>query len=331
MEEKHQNINMERLVRILSREASPQEQDEHRLWLEASEENRRSFNQLQQLWLSMDKTSPENVLNIEEEWAKFRKEAGIINGNENKNFFLIPVFRIAAIVLLLIGLSFAGWWYFSPKTVRTGLAEVTDVTLPDGSVVSLNASSSLRYERNFNKEARKVRLTGEAFFKVTRNPHSPFIIEVNETEVKVLGTSFNIRTYKESGKVEVTVADGTVSFYRRKEEDNKIILKTGEKAAFDRNKTEFRRQINEDRNFISWKTRMMVFDNDSLTSVVKTIENVYHRQIYLDNPEIGAYRITTSFNNKDLETVLKVLGTTLGITSEEKDGKIILKSKLHSH
>ncbi len=327
MEERLQNIEMERLVRILSGEASAFELEQHREWLLASEENRKTFSELQSVWQSMDSTSALSVIDIEAEWFKLKSEAGINSASAFRKIRMNPGFRIAASVLIIVGLSIAGWLYLSSKTISTGIAETREFILPDGSQITLNASSSLHYDRNFGKETRKVRLTGEAYFSITKNPNSPFIISVNENEVKVLGTAFNVRSYKETGRVEVTVQEGIVSFYRKKEEEHKLILKQGDKAGYDRAIQSFSKEVNTDRNFIAWKTRQIIFESDSLLSVVKTLENVYHKQIIIENTALDSCTITTSFNNKDLPTILKILESTLGIKSEEKDGRIILTGK----
>ena len=327
MEAEYQNINMERLVRILSGEANASEIVQHKLWLEGSEANRKSFMELEKVWRSMDKTSASNSIDIESEWSKLKTEAGIRSGKGFRSFILQPVFRIAAGVLILVSLSIAGWLFLSSKTISTGMAETREFILPDGSQITLNASSSLQYDRSFGKVNRTVRLKGEAYFSITKNPKSPFIISVNENEVKVLGTAFNVRSDKETGRVEVTVQEGTVSFYHKKEEAGKIILIPGDKASYERKSQRFSKETNTDRNFISWKTRHIIFESDSLSAVVKTLENVYHKKILIENPAIGACTLTTSFNNKDFPTVLKILENTLGITSEEKDGKIILKGR----
>jgi ferric-dicitrate binding protein FerR (iron transport regulator) len=327
MEARHQNINMERLVRILSGEASSLELEQHREWLLTSEENRNTFSELQSVWQSMDKTSALNDIDIEAEWFKLKSEAGINSDTAFRKIILKPIFRIAASVLIVVGLSIAGWLDLSPNSISTGIAETREIILPDGSQVSLNASSGLQYNRNFGKDGRRVKLTGEAYFRITKNPNSPFIISVNENEIKVLGTEFNVRSYKDNGMVEVTVEEGIVSFYRKKEEDHKLILKKGDKAGYNRALQSFSKEVNMDRNFISWKTRLIIFDSDSLLNVVKTLENVYHRQIEIENPAMKSCTITTSFNNKDFPTVLKILENTLGITSEEKHGRIILKGR----
>ena len=119
MEAEYQNINMERLVRILSGEANASEIVQHKLWLEGSEANRKSFMELEKVWRSMDKTSASNSIDIESEWSKLKTEAGIRSGKGFRSFILQPVFRIAAGVLILVSLSIAGWLYLSSKTIST--------------------------------------------------------------------------------------------------------------------------------------------------------------------------------------------------------------------
>jgi ferric-dicitrate binding protein FerR (iron transport regulator) len=141
---------------------------------------------------------------------------------------------------------------------------------------------------------------------------------LNKAEVKVLGTSFNVKAYKGMDKIEITVAEGKVSVYEKNQPQKKVIAIAGEKAEYIKLQKAIKKTENKDRNFNSWKTRTIVFENDSLHAIVNTLSNVYHTSIVLQNQEIKDCTITTRFENKELETVFEVLESTLDIKIEEE-------------
>ena len=128
-------------------------------------------------------------------------------------------------------------------------------------------------------------------------------------------------------KIEVTVKEGSVSFYKKNEEPKRIIATTGEKAEYYKQSKVFKKQPNENRNYNSWKTRTIIFDNSNLLNIAETLQDVYYKKIILNDPELGKCTVTTTFDNKDLDTVLRVLESTLEIRFEEKDGKIYISGK----
>ncbi len=315
------------ITRFLSGETTPDEQQRLLQWKEASPENRKQFDDFHEVWLIMDKTSLKQDIDIDSEWNYLQATLQESEKPKSKGIFFNPFMRIAASIIIIIGLSFAGWTFFNHKSIKSPLAETNHLTLPDGSNVTLNANSKLTYNKSGWLKTRVVSLKGEAFFEVMKNPAVPFIIRLDGADVKVLGTSFNVKAYAEADKIEVTVSEGTVSVYDHQQQDKKVVVTRGERAIFSKVDRVVEKQNNEDHNFIAWKTRTMVFENESLPEIIKTLRSVYHKDIVIQSSELNHCTITTIFDNKDLTTVLKVLKSTLDITIEEKDGRIIIKGK----
>ena len=319
------NIDIDLLIRFFSEECTPDEQEAVLGWKEASPGNKAEFNTLLEVWNTLEKTSPERNIDIEEEWNR-HQELYISNGRE-KNKLLSFTIKIAASVLVILGMAYWGWHYLSNKTISSEIASIQNVSLPDGSSVTLNASSKLKYKTSFGKETRNVTLEGEAYFEVAKNPDKPFIIHVNNIEIKVLGTSFNVKAYKDQNNIEVTVAEGTVSVYHKNTEDKPVIITKGQQAIYSTESQIIEKKENSNQNFIAWKTRTIIFENDNLSDIVKTLQSVYHQEFVIENAQLKNCRLTSSFENKDLKSVLKILESTLEISFEEKDGKIIIKGK----
>ncbi|MGD2034685.1 MAG: FecR domain-containing protein [Bacteroidales bacterium] len=327
MKKKDEHIDFVLLTKFLAGEAGSEEQAKVRKWISASGENRREFELLQKSWNLTEKTDPVSEINIDREWEHHRAIL-YASGRTGRKLYLKALVRIAAAIIIGVGLILAGIKYSRQYAVKTKYAETTKIELPDGSVVTLNAGSRLTYSKNnFGKENRTVNLRGEAYFEVEKDIDRPFIIRLDKAEIRVLGTAFNVRAYRKMDAIEVTVSEGKVSLYDKDVKHKKVIAVTGEKAEFDKQLNIVKKYQNTDRNYISWKTRNMVFHNDSLGIVTGILENVYHKEIVLEGQGLGNCTFTTSFENEDLQTVLKVLESTLDLEIREDRNKIIISGE----
>jgi transmembrane sensor len=325
MENKFQHIDFDLLTRFLAGEATQEEKRLVRDWKESSSDNRKQLDELRQVWDLMDKTSMPSDINIDDEWNYQLKK---IKPKENgKSIQLRRLISIAAAVLIGIGIVFYSINLASVKTIKTQIAQTRELVLPDGSKVTLNAGSKLTYKKDFGKNSRIISLKGEGFFEVAKNKEKPFVINAGDAEIKVLGTSFNVKAYSDMEKIEITVKEGTVSVSNKKALTRKIIVSAGDRANYNKKLNTVEKQINPDRNYISWKTRQIIFENDSLTTIIKTLEDVYHKDFELSGPKLGKCTITTTFENKELSTVLRILESTLDIKFNREGEKIVISGK----
>ncbi len=115
--------------------------------------------------------------------------------------------------------------------VTTKPASKTQIQLPDGSSVWLNASSNLTYDKDFGKEYREVNLTGEGFFDVVKDPSHPFIIHTRVIDVKVLGTEFNVKAYPTDAYTETSLIRGSVEITVKNRPNEKHYLRPNEKMS----------------------------------------------------------------------------------------------------
>lgn len=325
MENKFLHIDIELLTRFLSGETSPEESQLVQDWERASDDNRKELDELRQAWNLMDKTSTQNDINIDDEWIAHQKKINRVK--TGTTIQLRRILSIAAAIILGFGIIFYGIKLTSSKSIKTQTAQTRELILPDGSKVTLNAGSKLTYKKDFGSTSRIVSLRGEGFFEVTKNPEKPFIINVEDAEIKVLGTSFNVKAYSNMVNIEVTVKEGTVSVGDKKEQARKIIIVAGDRANYDKKSNTVEKEINPDRNYISWKTRQIVFENDSLSTIIETLEDVYHKDIELENSTLGKCTVSTTFDNKELSSVIKILESTLDIKFNKVGEKIVISGK----
>jgi transmembrane sensor len=319
MDEKNKHIDLNLLTRYLAGEITEQEREDVEKWISASPDNRKEYEKLARTWDSLGAIEPGHEINIEKEWRYHQKLIGSKIG-KTRVLTLQNFLRVAAAIIILFGTGLLLRYQLTTESLRTQHAETLQKLLPDGTSVTLNAGSKLRYARNFLNEERRVVLQGEAYFEVKRDSTRPFIITLGEAEIKVLGTAFNVKAYKNSGKIEVTVTEGRVSLYEKNQELKQVIAGKGEKAEYLRTEKLVKKVENKNRNFLAWKTRILEFEDDRLSDVVEILEQVYHRQIRLKNEKIGACRLNTRFEGKDLNMVLEVISSTLELSIvKEKD------------
>lgn len=237
---------------------------------------------------------------------------------------------IASIILLpiMIGMTVFFLYPSSVKTghiitVSTGLGERATVTLPDGTLVTLNYNSKLTYDDDqFLDKLRKIDFTGEAYFKVTKDEEHPFIISNKNIEISVLGTKFDMKARDMDKKAQVALDEGLVLVKSRNNQCRK--LKPGYQAEIDYhsgNITVNKQSASED--IKAWRENALHFKNTSLTYVFKTLEDVYGKTIITRFSKVPENFVGTLPMN-DLQAALYTLQIAYGLNYKQEDDKIIV-------
>lgn len=213
------------------------------------------------------------------------------------------------------------------NTLRVPYGKQFQLELSDGTVVHLNAGSSLRYPMNFLSEGpRQVFLSGEGYFDVTENKINPFIVNVNELDVKVLGTEFNISAYTEDSNVDVVLVKGSVSLNSHGGLlDGLTNLVPGQKGSFGNisNKISITQVYTE--IYTSWMIGYLVFKEQTFDHILTKLERHYNIEIENRNKVLGNEIFNASFNNVDIEKVLSFFNDTHEIDYIIENNKIIIK------
>lgn len=230
---------------------------------------------------------------------------------------------VAAILLLAILSTVIYNNFTQPSTlyVSTSYGEKKEVTLPDGSVVILNSMSSVSYPSKMNGKTREVTLLGEAYFDVAKSPDKIFIVKVEDIEVKVLGTKFNINAYESKEYITTTLFEGIVSVgvhagYTRK-------LKPGEQAVF-KKKTETLeiRQLTNPDIEMAWRNNVLSFENERFADILEVLSREHNVTFDIDNEPLKQLRITAHFaSGESVDSALVILGRSAGFTYVKKDNK----------
>lgn len=199
------------------------------------------------------------------------------------------------------------------------------LTLSDGSKVHLNAGSSIKFPVNFlSGYHRQVFLNGEAYFEVTRNETSPFIVSTDRIGVRVLGTSFNVNSYKgfssyavlEEGKVEVFLEDGI--------NKNSVIIQPGEKASLEEQLLRIDEVDLED--YLGWRDGMLSFNNESFDIILKKIERYYGVSINNQYKELGKIRFRGSFKDETITELLDTFKESAGFDYSVINNKVTIET-----
>lgn len=172
------------------------------------------------------------------------------------------------------------------KTISTPRGKDYELVLSDGTVVLLNADSKITFPTRFAGENRTVKLVGEAYFKVSKNKHRPFIVETGNLYTKVLGTEFNLKAYPHSD-VNVTLIKGSVVVNA---EGKEVMLKPGENAEYSENK-DIEVTTVDTEGYIQWKDGYFYFDNVPLIDVVRDLGRWYNVNIEIRNNSLMSYRL----------------------------------------
>jgi len=328
-----QNHIDELITRSLAGETTAQEDQELATWIALSTKNQEHFNTLRKVFELGDsylkQAGQVTRINLDQEWNKFLTQSGAakdekvrpLHQETNKSNYWL---RIAAAVLVVLVSGFIINYFISDKTTIIQTADATrELSLPDGSKVTLNKFSTLTYSSNFNSSVRSVTLKGEAFFDITRSPQKPFVINTPDATVEVLGTSFNVQAYEARNQFEVVVQTGTVKV-TVPEVKQAITLHTGDRGVYSRADKYLTQVANTDVNFLAWKTRRITLVESDLYRVVETINNAYQANIQIATDVPATCVVTVTFDQQSLEAILSVLKTTLNLTYRTENGSIII-------
>lgn len=325
MNEKEPNSEIENLItKSLTGEITGSEQIELEKWISEDTSNAKFFQQMKKSYDLTGQISrgEENLdIDINAEWSQFKNRVANRTLGSSKSGSLNAVWKIAAAVLLTVASGLIINYFVQQNQEVEFKTEAVPivVSLPDGSQVSLNRNSSLSYSRSFGDEERKVLLVGEAFFEVTPNRQKPFIVSASGAQVRVLGTSFNVKG-QVSG-VEVVVETGSVRLSTGNNA-NSVDLAPGERGLYDSEGGAIEKQVNEDVNYLAWKTKRIVFQDADLQEVADMIEAVYGVDVQINTVVSSECAVTVVFDNQPLDAVLAVLESTLNLTYKREKNRI---------
>lgn len=205
---------------------------------------------------------------------------------------------------------------------------VMHLTLPDGSKVWLNKGSVFRYPKSFDGKTRVVELVeGRAFFDIKHQADHPFVVKTKSVNVTVLGTSFDVSSYKKSGLTKVSVVTGKVGVTcADKNCTGTVMLLPKQQVVLTANSTSFIRKPEAEVEVNAWCKSNFVFEQESLANVFKALEKEYHTSISVSDKKLLDEHISINLNNQHLDSIMKVLSFTKHFKYQmANDSTVIIK------
>ena len=275
---------------------------------------------IDELKTPQSQASMDRILDRIHHQINFQAKELTIVPDRKKNF--IAFFAKAAAILILPLLAYSA--YLTLKTtakkhvetadliwhsVKTFAGTQTDFMLPDGSHVWLNSGSVLEYPVAFANDIRQVKLTGEAFFDVKKDPSHPFIVNAGKINVEVKGTRFDVCNYPHESRSELTLESGSVRLFEGEYKDEKTValIKPGERALLDNNTDKLTVSRVDVEKHTSWKEGLLIFRDDKMDEVVLKLNRKFNVDISLQDPELKAYIYTATFEDESLSQILNLL------------------------
>ncbi|HVM87319.1 MAG TPA: FecR family protein [Puia sp.] len=253
---------------------------------------------------------------------------------------------VAAVLLVFFGVRFS-----ANKNILTDAGEIqqvakafsevstkngskTNLILPDGTKVWLNAGSKLTYDSFYGKKIREVSLSGEGFFDVVKNKEKPFIIHASSINIKVLGTEFNVRSYPNDKTTEASLIRGSIEVTFKNKPAKKVILKPNEKIVVENINLKEREVVAVEHNSspkvndladdvaiknltyehktgaiieTSWVDNRLIFQDESFEDIAKQLERWYGVFITFQNEQLKENHLTGSFKNETIRQALDAL------------------------
>lgn len=222
----------------------------------------------------------------------------------------------AAAVALLVMAAGIFWWTLQPTTYQTAYGEIRKITLADGSIVTLNASTKLIVANDLNTESvREVWIEGEAYFDIAKRNGAKFIVHTPEAQVEVLGTEFNVCTRRKSTKV--VLHEGKVKL--QAPHTQAVVMKPGDMATVSDKDQYIQLKIVTPKNYDSWKESIVVLDDRPVSEIVQMLEDTYGIPIQFENPLLLNKKLTGRLSLKSSDEFVENLATILETEVEKTE------------
>jgi transmembrane sensor len=228
----------------------------------------------------------------------------------------------------------------------------SELLLSDGTQIWLNSGSKIRFHDDFSQKTRTVYLEGEAFFEVAKNKEVPFYVKTPHLNIKVFGTSFNVKAFKEEDLIETTLITGSVMLEKTDDKGNiikKLELKPNQMASYSSKlgkititahelnepkklrsrkpayiETKNQELLPEIKMAIAWKDNLLTFKGEDIDNLILKLQRWYNVEIVLKNDKLRKCRFTGAFDNETIEQALEALKLTTPFSYSMHENKIVI-------
>lgn len=327
----YENID-ELIAKFLAGEASIEGKDSVNTWINASDSNNSYYADARIIFEIARKPVPYDEMEISRAWKKLNEDISVpINVHRDRKTNvrkrMILFYARAAIFICIIGIPYLLFNHFHPKekVVTLSSAESASITqlLPDGTFVILSPESSISYTSFYNQKNREIKLTGEAYFKVHHHSDLPFVVNIEGTFIKDVGTAFKICSKPGDSLVTVHVQEGEALFYTS--QNLGVTLTANEMGVYSQASKAFKKFTLTAR--VKNKT-VLHFEQKNLKSVVDSLNTVFDSQILLSCKELESLELTATFNETSVDRVIEIIAETFHLSITRTGKSISLDSPL---
>ena len=318
----------------LTNSLTPEETQSLQEWLNASEENRKYFSDMQEVWIAASDETDDSSFNKDKAYQLFLKQTGVTpqQGINKRKAFQLRPWMYAAAMIIVVFICGTIAFQSGKSVIRNQLTQIsieapygskTKLYLPDGTLVWLNAGSKMSYAQDFGINERALNLTGEAYFEVTKNKHIPFKVHTEELDVKVLGTKFNFRNYKDDLEAKVCLLEGKVALNTREKE---TILHPDQQALLDKKTGKLSVSGTKAAYSAEWTNDRLYFDEVLLSDIIKELERSYDVKITVADDTLNTIRFYGNFRKREqsIQEIMDVLSSTDKMTYTMNGKNIVI-------
>ena len=363
----------ELIIRFLTKNASQDDLVSLRLWLNESSSNQRLYDEICDLWLASKQILHKNEFDPQNAWQKtnrfcsfdqqLNQELQVNKDIQFKSGFFIHWRKVAAIFIFFFIAGSIVTYLTMNNISQINIHAYTEhyvpfgskslVTLPDGTRVWINSGSRLRYSQNFNIIDRRVTLDGEAYFDVHKNALKPFFVKTSGVTIKVLGTAFNVKAYRDEKTIETTVERGLVQIYSNNSAQKNlegVLLHPKQKATYEMGEIAISKDIITTKTAIeigkqkqpsleinsliikndvltelatSWKDTRWIIEREKLKDLAVKIERRYNVKIEFADLKLKSFVFSGVLDDESLEQVLEVIKLSAPVRYTLKQAKVI--------
>ncbi|WPP50767.1 FecR family protein [Catalinimonas niigatensis] len=260
-----------------------------------------------------------------EVWSKINQTLAETEVQRMPRTLAISWYYVAASISLLL-IAALGYWTIRQQEntshFATGFGETMNIMLPDSTLVTLNASSSLEYTDDWDEpgQDRIVWMEGEGFFDVSHRKRQKFIVLTQQAEVEVLGTRFNVSERR--GNTEVILSSGKVALQLEKE---KIFMEPGEKVSYNAEEKVVEKKVVNAEMLTSWRNNQLIFDGTPISEIAQVLEDNYGYVVRMENEAMGDLLFSGTIKADQVDLLLQALAETHSINIMKQDNILIFK------
>jgi transmembrane sensor len=362
------------IFNYLLNHANNEEKSDLLTWLEMSEENKNLFEEIRKIFdLSLGANLRGKFSSVKSlSWRQLNEKIELSGSDRNsqKTRNLSFYFKVAAVAILVFSIGAITSLLVFNNNPNQKLSNIeheiivprggkSEIILPDGTKVWLNAGTRFRYRGDYGIDNRNVYLEGEGYFSVIKNPAKPFIVQTSNLKIKAFGTSFNVKAYPEEAFVTTTLVEGILKIEGKgidlslkpkevvkleKEISQLVLSDDKEEVLTPQNKKVEEEEEKDEESFIqnkdiqvqsdvntniytAWKDNLWILESESLKNIAIVLERKFNVTINIESSELDKYTFTGTFNKETLEQILNVIKLTAPLDYQISKGVVVIKEE----